>query len=429
MKIKKLLSTLLLSGAVVFGATSCGSSNEISLDEANKKLEKATEKTQQKLQEQLEKEVLYFDAFFNYEYKLDMSAEQGLITRDPDTNEITEKEVEKLEGFNEDKFSMELYGNFDTNYYKNLDTKLPTDNRTELFAALTTSTKAKGSEGISIDKTSKMALDYKQNTLRGVGNEDPNNVMVLPVEEDIDETIGLYLNAAIEALSAPKEETPQMSIEDMLLEFANSTGDDDLIAMVYYLVEEYDFENLTSADIIEIIVHLLGESESLSSTLKAYLVACLDEIKTIKTDKIIEAKTESKKKYDFVIYSLNYKELKIYLNKVLKVFKDKLETLSGEDKLSMTMVVTYAEESVKEMLPDDIKLSLGFGMKDGAVMALSLDASIKGIENVSETPSILAPNSYYYTSSTINELSLSVDFGYDFATKAYSIPSLDAYFA
>jgi hypothetical protein len=199
--------------------------------------------------------------------------------------------------------------------------------------------------------------------------------------------------------------------------------------MVYYLVEEYDFENLTSADIIEIIVHLLGESESLSSTLKAYLVACLDEIKTIKTDKIIEAKTESKKKYDFVIYSLNYKELKIYLNKVLKVFKDKLETLSGEDKLSMTMLVTYAEESVKEMLPDDIKLSLGFGMKDGAVMALSLDASIKGIENVSETPSILAPNSYYYTSSTINELSLSVDFGYDFATKAYSIPSLDAYFA
>ena len=429
MKIKKLLSTLLLSGAVVFGATSCGSSNEISLDEANKKLEKATEKTQQKLQEQLEKEVLYFDAFFNYEYKLDMTAEQGLITRDPDTNEITEKEVEKLEGFNEDKFSMELYGNFDTNYYKNLDTKLPTDNRTELFAALTTSTKAKGSEGISIDKTSKMALDYKQNTLRGVGNEDPNNVMVLPVEEDIDETIGLYLNAAIEALSAPKEETPQMSIEDMLLEFANSTGDDDLIAMVYYLVEEYDFENLTSEDIIEIIVSLLGESESLSSTLKAYLVACLEEIKTIKTDKIIEAKTESKKKYDFVIYSLNYKELKIYLNKVLKVFKDKLETLSGEDKLSMTMVVTYAEESVKEMLPDDIKLSLGFGMKDGAVMALSLDASIKGIETVSETQNVLAPNSYYYTSSTINELSLSVDFGYDFATKAYSIPSLDAYFA
>ena len=429
MKIKKLLSTLLLSGAVVFGATSCGSSNEISLDEANKKLEKATEKTQQKLQEQLEKEVLYFDAFFNYEYKLDMSAEQGLITRDPDTNEITEKEVEKLEGFNEDKFSMELYGNFDTNYYKNLDTKLPTDNRTELFAALTTSTKVKGAEGTSIDKTSKMALDYKQNTLRGVGNEDPNNVMVLPVEEDIDETIGLYLNAAIEALSAPKEETPQMSIEDMLLEFANSTGDDDLIAMVYYLVEEYDFENLTSADIIEIIVHLLGESESISPTLKAYLVACLEEIKTIKTDKIIEAKTESKKKYDFVIYSLNYKELKIYLNKVLKVFKDKLETLSGEDKLSMTMVVTYAEESVKEMLPDDIKLSLGFGMKDGAVMALSLDASIKGIETVSETQNVLAPNSFYYTSSTINELSLSVDFGYDFATKAYSIPSLDAYFA
>ena len=427
MKIKKLLSTLLLSGAVVFGATSCDSINEISLDEANKKLEKATEKTQQKLQEQLEKEVLYFDAFFNYEYKLDMTAEQGLITRDPDTNKITDKDVEKLEGFNEDKFSMELYGNFDTNYYKNLDTKLPTDNRTELFAALTTSTKAKGSEGISIDKTSKMALDYKQNTLRGVGNEDPNNVMVLPVEEDIDETIGLYLNAAIEALSAPKEETPQMSIEDMLLEFANSTGDDDLIAMVYYLVEEYDFENLTSADIIEIIVHLLGESESLSSTLKSYLVACLEEIKTIKTDKIIEAKTESKKKYDFVIYSLNYKELKIYLNKVLKVFKDKLETLSGEDKLSMTMVVTYAEESVKEMLPDDIKLSLGFGMKDGAVMALSLDASIKGFENVSETP--FAPNSYYYTSSTINEFSLSVDFGYDFATKAYSIPSLDAYFA
>lgn len=429
MKIKKLLSTLLLSGAVVFGATSCGSGNEISLDEANKKLEKATEKTQQKLQEQLEKEVLYFDAFFNYEYKLDMSAEQGLITRNPDTNEITEKKVEKLESLNEDKLSMELYGNFDTNYYKNLDTKLPTDNRTELFAALTTSTKAKGSEGISIDKTSKMALDYKQNTLRGVGNEDPNNVMVLPVEEDIDETIGLYLNAAIEALSAPKEETPQMSIEDMLLEFANSTGYDDLIAMVYYLVEEYDFENLTSADIIEIIVHLLGESESISPTLKSYLVACLEEIKTIKTDKIIEAKTESKKKYDFVIYSLNYKELKIYLNKVLKVFKDKLETLSGEDKLSMTMVVTYAEESVKEMLPDDIKLSLGFGMKDGAVMALSLDASIKGIETVSETPSILAPNSYYYTSSTINELSLSVDFGYDFATKAYSIPSLDAYFA
>lgn len=429
MKIKKLLSTLLLSGAVVFGATSCGSSNEISLDEANKKLEKATEKTQQKLQEQLEKEVLYFDAFFNYEYKLDMSAEQGLITRDPDTNKITEKDVEKLESLNEDKLSMELYGNFDTNYYKNLDTKLPTDNRTELFAALTTSTKVKGSEGISIDKTSKMALDYKQNTLRGVGNEDPNNVMVLPVEEDIDETIGLYLNAAIEALSAPKEETPQMSIEDMLLEFANSTGDDDLIAMVYYLVEEYDFENLTSADIIEIIVHLLGESESISPTLKAYLVACLEEIKTIKTDKIIEAKTESKKKYDFVIYSLNYKELKIYLNKVLKVFKDKLETLSGEDKLSMTMVVTYAEESVKEMLPDDIKLSLGFGMKDGAVMALSLDASIKGIETVSETPNVLAPNSYYYTSSTINEFSLSVDFGYDFATKAYSIPSLDAYFA
>ena len=429
MKIKKLLSTLLLSGAVVFGATSCGSSNDISLDEANKKLEKATEKTQQKLQEQLEKEVLYFDAFFNYEYKLDMTAEQGLITRDPDTNEITEKEVEKLEGFNEDKLSMELYGNFDTNYYKNLDTKLPTDNRTELFAALTTSTKAKGSEGISIDKTSKMALDYKQNTLRGVGNEDPNNVMVLPVEEDIDETIGLYLNAAIEALSAPKEETPQMSIEDMLLEFANSTGDDDLIAMVYYLVEEYDFENLTSEDIIEIIVHLLGESESISPTLKAYFVACLEEIKTIKTDKIIEAKTESKKKYDFVIYSLNYKELKIYLNKVLKVFKDKLETLSGEDKLSMTMVVTYAEESVKEMLPDDIKLCLGFGMKDGAVMALSLDASIKGIETVSETANVLAPNSYYYTSTTINELSLSVDFGYDFATKAYSIPSLDAYFA
>lgn len=429
MKIKKLLSTLLLSGAVVFGATSCGSSNEISLDEANKKLEKATEKTQQKLQEQLEKEVLYFDAFFNYEYKLDMTAEQGLITRNPDTNEITEKDVEKLESLNEDKLSMELYGNFDTNYYKNLDTKLPTDNRTELFAALTTSTKAKGSEGISIDKTSKIALDYKQNTLRGVGNEDPNNVMVLPVEEDIDETIGLYLNAAIEALSAPKEETPQMSIEDMLLEFANSTGDDDLIAMVYYLVEEYDFENLTSADIIEIIVHLLGESESISPTLKAYLVACLEEIKTIKTDKIIEAKTESKKKYDFVIYSLNYKELKIYLNKVLKVFKDKLETLSGEDKLSMTMVVTYAEESVKEMLPDDIKLSLGFGMKDGAVMALSLDASIKGIETVSETQNVLAPNSYYYTSSTINELSLSVDFGYDFATKAYSIPSLDAYFA
>ncbi len=429
MKIKKLLSTLLLSGAVVFGATSCGSGNEISLDEANKKLEKATEKTQQKLQEQLEKEVLYFDAFFNYEYKLDMSAEQGLITRNPDTNEITEKKVEKLESLNEDKLSMELYGNFDTNYYKNLDTKLPTDNRTELFAALTTSTKAKGSEGISIDKTSKIALDYKQNTLRGVGNEDPNNVMVLPVEEDIDETIGLYLNAAIEALSAPKEETPQMSIEDMLLEFANSTGDDDLIAMVYYLVEEYDFENLTSADIIEIIVHLLGESESISPTLKAYLVACLEEIKTIKTNKIIEAKTESKKKYDFVIYSLNYKELKIYLNKVLKVFKDKLETLSGEDKLSMTMVVTYAEESVKEMLPDDIKLSLGFGMKDGAVMALSLDASIKGIETVSETQNVLAPNSYYYTSSTINELSLSVDFGYDFATKAYSIPSLDAYFA
>lgn len=429
MKIKKLLSTLLLSGAVVFGATSCGSSNEISLDEANKKLEKATEKTQQKLQEQLEKEVLYFDAYFNYEYKLDMTAEQGLITRNPDTNEITEKKVEKLESLNEDKLSMELYGNFDTNYYKNLDTKLPTDNRTELFAALTTSTKAKGSEGISIDKTSKIALDYKQNTLRGVGNEDPNNVMVLPVEEDIDETIGLYLNAAIEALSAPKEETPQMSIEDMLLEFANSTGDDDLIAMVYYLVEEYDFENLTSADIIEIIVHLLGESESISPTLKAYLVACLEEIKTIKTDKIIEAKTESKKKYDFVIYSLNYKELKIYLNKVLKVFKDKLETLSGEDKLSMTMVVTYAEESVKEMLPDDIKLSLGFGMKDGAVMALSLDASIKGIETVSETQNVLAPNSYYYTSSTINELSLSVDFGYDFATKAYSIPSLDAYFA
>ena len=429
MKIKKLLSTLLLSGTVVFGATSCGSSNEISLDEANKKLEKATEKTQQKLQEQLEKEVLYFDAFFNYEYKLDMTAEQGLITRDPNTNEITEKDVEKLESLNEDKLSMELYGNFDTNYYKNLDTKLPTDNRTELFAALTTSTKAKGPEGISVDKTSKMALDYKQNTLRGVGNEDPNNVMVLPVEEDIDETIGLYLNAAIEALSAPKEETPQMSIEDMLLEFANSTGDDDLIAMVYYLVEEYDFENLTSEDIIEIIVSLLGESEFVSPTLKAYLVACLEEIKTIKTDKIIEAKTESKKKYDFVIYSLNYKELKIYLNKVLKVFKDKLETLSGEDKLSMTMLVTYAEESVKEMLPDDIKLSLGFGMKDGAVMALSLDASIKGIENVSETPSILAPNSYYYTSSTINELSLSVDFGYDFATKAYSIPSLDAYFA
>lgn len=429
MKIKKLLSTLLLSGTVVFGATSCGSSNEISLDEANKKLEKATEKTQQKLQEQLEKEVLYFDAFFNYEYKLDMTAEQGLITRDPDTNKITEKDVEKLESLNEDKLSMELYGNFDTNYYKNLDTKLPTDNRTELFAALTTSTKVKGFEGISIDKTSKMALDYKQNTLRGVGNEDPNNVMVLPVEEDIDETIGLYLNAAIEALSAPKEETPQMSIEDMLLEFANSTGDDDLIAMVYYLVEEYDFENLTSADIIEIIVHLLGESESISPTLKAYFVACLEEIKTIKTDKIIEAKTESKKKYDFVIYSLNYKELKIYLNKVLKVFKDKLETLFGEDKLSMTMVVTYAEESVKEMLPDDIKLSLGFGMKDGAVMALSLDASIKGIETVSETPNVLAPNSYYYTSSTINEFSLSVDFGYDFATKAYSIPSLDAYFA
>ena len=427
MKIKKLLSTLLLSGTVVFGATSCGSSNEISLDEANKKLEKATEKTQQKLQEQLEKEVLYFDAFFNYEYKLDMTAEQGLITRDPDTNKITEKDVEKLESLNEDKLSMELYGNFDTNYYKNLDTKLPTDNRTELFAALTTSTKVKGSEGISIDKTSKMALDYKQNTLRGVGNEDPNNVMVLPVEEDIDETIGLYLNAAIEALNAEKEEMPQMSLEDMMLEFVNSTDDDDLIAMVYYLVEEYDFENLTSADIIEIIVHLLGESESISPTLKAYFVACLEEIKTIKTDKIIEAKTESKKKYDFVIYSLNYKELKIYLNKVLKVFKDKLETLSGEDKLSMTMVVTYAEESVKEMLPDDIKLSLGFGMKDGAVMALSLDASIKGIENVSETP--FAPNSYYYASSTINEFSLSVDFGYDFATKAYSIPSLDAYFA
>lgn len=429
MKIKKLLSTLLLSGAVVFGATSCGSSNEISLDEANKKLEKATEKTQQKLQEQLEKEVLYFDAFFNYEYKLDMTAEQGLITRDPNTNKITEKKVEKLESLNENKLSMELYGNFDTNYYKNLDTKLPTDNRTELFAALTTSTKAKGSEGISIDKTSKMALDYKQNTLRGVANEDPNNVMMLPVEEDIDETIGLYLNAVIEALNAEKEEMPQMSLEDMMLEFVNSTGDDDLIAMVYYLVEEYDFENLTSADIIEIIVHLLGESESISPTLKSYLVACLEEIKTIKTDKIIEAKTESKKKYDFVIYSLNYKELKIYLNKVLKVFKDKLETLSGEDKLSMTMVVTYAEESVKEMLPDDIKLSLGFGMKDGAVMALSFDASIKGIETVSETPNVLAPNSYYYTSSTINELSLSVDFGYDFATKAYSIPSLDAYFA
>ena len=33
------------------------------------------------------------------------------------------------------------------------------------------------------------------------------------------------------------------------------------------------------------------------------------------------------------------------------------------------------------------------------------------------------------TSFSINELSLSVDFGYDFATKAYSIPSLDAYFA
>ena len=81
------------------------------------------------------------------------------------------------------------------------------------------------------------------------------------------------------------------------------------------------------------------------------------------------------------------------------------------------------------MLPDDIKFSFGFGMKDGAVMALSLDASIKGIETVSETQNVLAPNSYYYTSSTINELSLSVDFGFDFATKAYSIPSLDAYFA
>ena len=430
MKITKLLSSLFFAGVVAFGATGC-SNNELTLEEANKKIDKAAEKTQQKLKEEFNKDMFHFDLFLDFSYKMDVSVAQGLINKDNETGKVVSEELQKQNSMMSASFGAEFFGNFDSDYYKNLDTKEASDNKTAFYgkAEMSSTSKVTGVQNLENNEKHKLEFDYRQNSLRGVSDETEKENIVLP--EDLDTTVGTYFNAILESLNAPKEEEEkvEMSVEEIILTLAYSTNDDDLIAMVDYLVETYDFENLTTEDIVDIATHLIGEETFTTPTMKAYLVESLNDIKEINDDKIIEASTKNSKKYNYVIYSLNYKELKKYINAVVKVFKDNSASLTGNEKVIVTTMITYLEEGLKTLLPENVKLSVGLGMKKESIMALSFDFGIEGFAQVSEQPNPINPSQYYHSSTTINELSFSLDLGYDFANEAYTVPTLDAYFA
>lgn len=430
MKITKLLSSVFFAGVVAFGATGC-SNNELTVEEANKKIDKAAEKTQQKLKEEFNKDMFHFDLFLDLSYTMDMSVSQGLITKDSETGKVVSEELQTQTSVMSASFGAEFYGNFDSDYYKNLDTKVAADNETALYGLVegNSSSKMTGVENKEEKDQFKVEFDYRQNTLRGVYNETETENFLLP--EDLDTTVGTYFNAILDSLNTPKEEEEkvEMSVEEVLLSIAYYTNDEELIAKVQYLVETYDFENLTTENVIDIFIYLTGEDMFATPAMKAYLVESLNDIKEINDDKLIEASKKSSKKYDYVIYSLNYKELKKYINAVVKVFKDNSESLIGNEKIIVTTMLTYIEEGLKALLPENVKLSVGLGMKKDTIMALSLDFAIEGFAQVNEQVNPLNPSQYYHSSNTINELSFSLDVGYDFAKEAYNVPTLDAYFA
>lgn len=430
MKITKLLSSVFFAGVVAFGATGC-SNNELTVEEANKKIDKAAEKTQQKLKEEFNKDMFHFDLFLDLSYTMDMSVSQGLITKDIETGKVVSEELQTQTSVMSASFGAEFYGNFDSDYYKNLDTKVAADNETALYGLVegNSSSKMTGVENKEEKDQFKVEFDYRQNTLRGVYNETETENFLLP--EDLDTTVGTYFNAILDSLNTPKEEEEkvEMSVEEVLLSIAYYTNDEELIAKVQYLVETYDFENLTTENVIDIFIYLTGEDMFATPAMKAYLVESLNDIKEINDDKLIEASKKSSKKYDYVIYSLNYKELKKYINAVVKVFKDNSESLTGNEKIIVTTMLTYIEEGLKALLPENVKLSVGLGMKKDTIMALSLDFAIEGFAQVNEQVNPLNPSQYYHSSNTINELSFSLDVGYDFAKEAYNVPTLDAYFA
>ena len=430
MKITKLLSSVFFAGVVAFGATGC-SNNELTVEEANKKIDKAAEKTQQKLKEEFNKDMFHFDLFLDLSYTMDMSVSQGLITKDSETGKVVSEELQTQTSVMSASFGAEFYGNFDSDYYKNLDTKVAADNETALYGLVegNSSSKMTGVENKEEKDQFKVEFDYRQNTLRGVYNETETENFLLP--EDLDTTVGTYFNAILDSLNTPKEEEEkvEMSVEEVLLSIAYYTNDEELIAKVQYLVETYDFENLTTENVIDIFIYLTGEDMFATPAMKAYLVESLNDIKEINDDKLIEASKKSSKKYDYVIYSINYKELKKYINAVVKVFKDNSESLIGNEKIIVTTMLTYIEEGLKALLPENVKLSVGLGMKKDTIMALSLDFAIEGFAQVNEQVNPLNPSQYYHSSNTINELSFSLDVGYDFAKEAYNVPTLDAYFA
>lgn len=435
MKKGKLLSSLMLCGVLACSTTSC--SNSVSPEEANKKLTNAAQKTEVRLKDELNKDMFYFEINYSTKTKFDVTEIYEEIETNIATEEVVSKTSESENASQNSTSLIEVFGNFDKNYYLDLEGKLPKDNKTDIFAHIKETNNATYN-GESQEEVYDVAYRYIQSELGMVESQYPTGVANVTLPEELDATIGMYLASIIETLNAPKDETTEeMSLEEVVLMLARNTNDMDVIAMVEYIVEEYDLENLTSEDIVEIFTHLLGSNPSVSSamltpTLKSYMVDSLDDIKALDTSKLIDITTDEKGGFTYYNYDLNYKELKSYINKVIKVLNDNSTSLTGNEKVLVTTLVTSIDEGVKAMLPKSLDVGYGIGIKNGAIMAFSVDFSIKGLETTSEsTPSLNTSSSTYvkevYTTK-INEMTYSLDFSFDFADKAYSIPALNEYF-
>ncbi len=435
MRKRNLLSSLILCGVLACSTTSC--SNSVTIEEANKKINNAAQKTEIKFKEELNKDMFYFEVNYNGKVKIDLSN----VYEKTITNAITEEVVSKnneTENYSLNNTQLlEVFGNFDKKYYLELDEKLPTDNGTDIFVHVKQTNKVTEDDEVEED-INDIAYRYVQSELGMVTSENSTDVANIQLPEQLDSIIGSYLATIIEDLNEPKDENKEEeSFEEKILMIANSTNNEEIIEIAEYLVEEYDLENLTSEDIVDIIIYFLNNviSNSLmviTPSLKSYLVDSLNDIKELDTSKIIETTVDKKSSYTYYNYDLNYKELKTYINKVIKVLNDNLESLSGNEKVLLTSFVTLVEETIKAMLPKSLNISFGIGINDGTIMALALNCSVKGFEIVTNTSKSYDAQTGNYIEETyttkINEMTFSLDFNYDFANKAYSIPKLNEYF-
>ena len=161
MKIHKLFGSALMIGSLIFSATGC-SSNEISKKDAQNKLERAAERTQTKFQEELNKDVFYFDFYLDASYEMNVSEIYGQIEKETKTGKVLSKEVVSVNMGSLSSIKANLYANFDSAFYKNLDTTNLENNTTAVFASIESIQKV-SLAGEKEEINSKVAFDNRQN--------------------------------------------------------------------------------------------------------------------------------------------------------------------------------------------------------------------------------------------------------------------------